>query len=61
MTTITRFHARQLRAIFRRTFNNAENVGPAITFTAGSEGLHMRAKGFDAVVEHLARGELSAG
>ena len=58
MITITRLHARQLRAVFRRTFNHVGSVGPAITFTAGPEGLRVRAKAFDAAVDYLAPGEL---
>jgi hypothetical protein len=58
LITITRLHAHQLRAMFRRTFNNVKGIGPVLSFTAGPEGLRVRAKTFDAVVEHLTPGEL---
>ena len=58
MITITRLLARQLRAVFRRTLGNAGSVGPTLSFTAGPEGLSVRAKAFDAAVEYLTPGEL---
>ncbi len=58
MITVTRSLARQLRATFRRLFN-ARGSGPALTFTAGPEGLSVRVKSSDAAIEYLVPGDFS--
>ena len=57
MITITRLLARQLRGVFRRTFGSRRNIGPAVSCTAGPEGLSVKANGYDAAIEYRSPGK----
>ena len=57
MITITRRLALSLRSVFRRAFGAGRGPGPAVCFTAGPEGLRVRARLGDAAVEYHARGD----
>jgi hypothetical protein len=60
LITITRLLARRLRAVFRRALGSAGTTGPSLSFTAGPEGLSVRAKAYDAAIQYHHPGELPA-
>jgi hypothetical protein len=52
LITITRRLAMQLRMVFRRALGNIRSTGPAVRFTAGSEGLSVKVNSGDVAVEY---------